>query len=679
MAEVTCSLLPTAMRELQAEWASSGTIASYDFGGGEVTAAYTSDVALSGTSITARPDSLSLDYQTALAFGPVETGSTASGSVAKAWMVQNSYNDSTLTGSVILSRENDTGDDWRTGLVLFEYSGSTIDEIDLSFDQSARPTVSAERQDIVNELSQSQVWFYRYSTPLSAFTFSGIATGSSPRVMLDAPEDVADSDVVLFYVKSITSEMNSGGWGIGGYIEATGSGISGDFSSSYQDGLTTLSLAPYHVSDPAIREEGKFTSQPDTGPSIGITGSFNPPGVASLGVTIVDPDYAGNTVSAYNSGGILIDQKSFIYDGTPGVVTKDTQFINPPSGTYIRTFRLHPATSDYVGYDAVYFEPTTGSLPGTFSSQQVYYRQQRDNYAIEYPVPLTEVSFLEYVDWLYGEYTGTIGEIETGSFQGDLVWRGWATGSLSGAWTGTFTASSGFMTESMDTGSFTGSFTGSLSGTFQGYASGAITGTLWGKRGFQGSDAVFVGTTSSSLVAGEDFLYELFLEDVVKLRDNRLALYVTRRNIDSGSSDMGEYRAQKLETILYPQQISEDEYTASVSYLTSSLYPLIDHFVYDVDSFVSGSSLIYSSSMREIVVTQSVYDVDSFVSGSALIDSASMRSIVITHTVYDVDSFVTGSALITSGSVSEIIVAHPVYDKDSFVSGSAIIWSASLE
>jgi len=244
MAEVTCSILPAKMRELRAEWASSGSIA--EFGG--ASASYTTDVVLSDTSIEARPDSLSWDYQTSFAFGPIETGSTESGSIDKAWRIQNFYNEGTFTGSVVLSRENDAGNNWRTGSVLFEYSGSRIEEIDITFDQSARAIVIADRRFVVADISQSQVWLYRFDTGEGDFIFTGIATGSTPRTMLDDPIDVTNSDVLAFYVRGVNSEDHIGSWGIGQFISATGSGISNNFSSSFQDGAVTLSLYPYHVS-----------------------------------------------------------------------------------------------------------------------------------------------------------------------------------------------------------------------------------------------------------------------------------------------------------------------------------------------------------------------------------------------------------------------------------------------
>ena len=666
MAEVTCSLLPTKMREFRAEWASSGSIAEFDFGSGPVTASYTTDVELTDTSLEARPDALSLDYQTGFAFGPIETGSTASGSIDKAWRIQNLYNEGTFTGSVVLSRENDAGDNWRTGSVLFEYSGSTIEEIDLTFDQSARAIVTGDRKFIVASISQSQVWLYRFDAGEGAFIFTGIATGSTSRVMLDDPIDTANSDVLVFYVKSVTSEAQFGSWGVGQFIAATGSGTSGVFSSSYQDNAITLSLSPYHVSNPAVAELGVFTSKPSTEASLGITGSFNPDGVASIGATIDGPDFAGNSIIAYDSGGIEIGQASFTF--LEGFVNKDTKFVNAPSGTFIRTFHLVAADADYVGYDAVYFEPVSGSVSGTFSSQQVYYRQQRDNYAIETPVPLTEAVFLEWVDWMFGSFTGSIGGgEERGVLVGELQWEGYVSGTIIGDWSGS----------DIGSGSFSGSLTGSASGTILGFASGNMSGTFSGSRGF--NDGILDGFTSSSLVAGAEFLYELFLEDVVKLRDNRLSLYVTRRNIDSGSADLGEYRAQKLETLIYPHQIAEDEYTASVSYLTSSLLPLIEHPVFDVDSHVSASLNIESGSMRTILIKHSVFDVDSHVSTSLNLESGSIREIVITHSVFDVDSHVSSSLEMESGSMRQIVIEHTAFDKDSHVSSSMDILSGSLE
>jgi len=825
MPEVTCSLLPQKMRELQAEWASSGSIAAYDFGaGGSVTASYTSDVTLTNASIVARPDALSLDYKTGFAFGPIENGNTASGSIARAWRIQNLYNESSFTGSVVLSRENDAGNNWDTGSVLFEYSGSRIEEIDLTFDQSGRPVVTGDRRFIVADISQSQVWLYRFSTVASAFIFTGIATGSTPRIMLDDPIDVSNSDVLLFYVRGYTSEDRFGSWGIGQFIAATGSGVSGDFSSSYQTGSVTLSLSPYHFSSESLNEIGVFTSQTGRDPSIGITGSFNFPGVASLGVTIVGPDAAGNQLFAYNTAGGLIDQRSFLYDSNANVLTKDTQVIHATSGSYIRTFRLAPATNDYVGYDMILFEPTSGSTEGNFSTQQVYYRQQRDNYAIEYVVPLIEDTFLEWVDWMFGSFTGTIGGgDEPGVLIGEVVWESWVSGTIIGTWSGSFTGSSliyhtgsgisGSSSESMcdnninieihqyhlssgsgeqgifssrptvsasvqmtisfsdpyvhrvgmrcinanyandligfdssgnevdratfpyvfgqttgpwteayitasgvagtgsspivrvvvdpdpldyiafdsllyspilptsdfigESGSFQGILTGSVSGNVLGFASGAMTGTFSGSRGF--NDGILTGSTSSSLIEGELFIYDLFLEDVTKLRDNRLSLYVSRRNIDSGSGDIGEYRVQKLETILYPQKVVEDEYTASVTYLTSSLLPIIAHTVYDIDSYVSASMMLESGSLRQFILTHSVYDKDSYVSSSMTLESGSLRQFILTHSVYDKDSYVSSSMVLSSGSMRQIVITHTVYDKDSYVSSSVNLLSGSLE
>ena len=148
---ITCSLLPTKMREFKEQWLSSGSIVAFDFGTGLITASnITTDVEIQSGSLDTRPDGLALDYQTSWAFGPIETGSVVSGSVTASWRVRNIYTESTQTGSVFLDRENDAGDNWRTGSLLFIYTGSAIKEIDLTFDQSGRPVVSGDRDVVIS-------------------------------------------------------------------------------------------------------------------------------------------------------------------------------------------------------------------------------------------------------------------------------------------------------------------------------------------------------------------------------------------------------------------------------------------------------------------------------------------------------------------------------------------------
>ena len=808
------------MRELQREWDSSGSIAAFDFGAGTVTASNIStSVSIFSGSLTTRPDSLALDYQTAWAFGPIETGSIVSGALTSSWRIENSYSIVTQTGSILLSRENDAGTNWRTALELFEYNGSPLEEIDLTFDQAGRPAVCAERKTIINAATHSIVWLHRFV--VSAFVFSSIATGSSPRILLDDPIDISESDVLVFYVKSITSENSDG------FIFSTGSGITGDPSTSLCGGDLTMSLQPYVVANSAFRERGNFSSLSGVGASIGITGSFNV-GVSSVGATIVDPDFDPNTIKVFDSAGALIDTKVFLSDGIPGAETKDTKIISG-NGTPIKSFQLDPAPADYVGYDYIIIEPTSSCNIGTFSTQQVYFRVQRELFATESVVPLVEARFQELLSVIIGSMTASIGTLdpEQASIQGQLFGgnallpSGLAEGTISGSpcgvlipnvsqsslsasmitprtqflagsgsdsvgdvdlmfdgstatrWEpggsqangqkfiinfqatesvggiymdifsdgvpGTFdiataTNSSVFVSRAisisgsdplvcMFTGSVlathikvelrsphppptpdrwrvadvnifdgivafsvSGSLTGSLTGTIDGFVSGAVSGIITHQDDLIGSAT---GTVSQSLVDGDDFLYELFLEDVVKLTDNRVALYVSRRNIDSGSNDFGEYRVNKFETILFPQRIIgddvEDQWSASVDLVSGTLTSAIEYTVFDIDAIQSMSLFIPSgsSSLLDAVITHSVFDIDNIQSMSLFIPSgsSSLVDIIITHSVFDIDNIQSMSLFIPSGSSSlvALLLTHSITDKDSFVSYSCDILSGSFE
>ena len=825
MADVSCNLLPTKMREFRTEWESSGSIGAFDFGAGLVSASnITTGVEIQSGSLGTRPDSLALDYQTSWAFGPIETGSIVSGSISSAWKIENSHSAATQTGSVFLARENDVGDNWRTGSLLFIYTGSAIKEIDLTFDQSARPVVCGDRDVVISgSVTTSLVHLYRFVTADNDFVFSEVATGSSPRVILDDPIDLTDSDVLLFYVKSLTSENAQGDFAL-----SSGSGVDDVPSSSLCSDAITMSLTPYKVSLPAARERGFFTSKHGTGVSIGITGSFNTP-VSAVGARIVDPDVDTNEIIAFNAAGSEVGRKTFLGDGTTGVETKDLQIVDVGSAI-IRSFTLSPGATDYVGYDYILIATTASCAVQTFSSQQVYFRQQRDNFAIERVVPLIEARFQELLNIVIGQFTGSIGTLNpedagldgelfasqsvcqvggfasgtlSGSFQGlvlpnvsatlpdtSFISRStWSAGSgttnpgdfglavdgASGRWTPgvaqavgqqfiinflstqsvgglhiqhkndeqpatfdifTATASGSFViqafsvsgtnpgisdaigqthlfTESVDavflqlalrstnpassqwgieeidvfnqTSSliFSGTLTGSHFGKIDGFVSGCMTGTVTHSGDLIGS--VTASSTSQSLVDGDDFLFELFLEDAVKLNDNRVALYVSRRNIDSGSNDFGEYRANKFETILFPQRVVEDQWSASVDFLTGSLRPTIQHTAFDKDSFVSHSLAIQldTSSLTSFVIEHVVFDKDAFVSHSLAIlaETSSLDVVVIAHTVFDKDSFVSHSIAIQAdtSSLDVVVITHTVFDKDSFVSHSMAITSGSFE
>ena len=234
--------------------------------------------------------------------------------------------------------------------------------------------------------------------------------------------------------------------------------------------------------------------------------------------------------------------------------------------------------------------------------------------------------------------------------------------------------------------SFDGSLTGSHTGTIEGFISGCMSGTISHSGDFIGAAT---GTTSQIVQDGDDFLYELFLEDVVKLTDGRVAVYVSRRNVDSGSNDLGEYKVNKFETILFPQLIidgnTEDQWSSSVDLISSSLEPIIIHTAFDIESVVSMSLFIPSgsSSLRDAVINSTSFDIETIPSMSLFLPSgsSSLRTLIIDSTSFDIEAVLSMSLSIPSGSSSliEIVTTHSIFDKDSFVSYSCAITSGSFE
>jgi hypothetical protein len=96
---------------------------------------------------------------------------------------------------------------------------------------------------------------------------------------------------------------------------------------------------------------GGFQSTPGSSFQTTITVTFAI-AVNSVSVTILDPDFGGNAMEAYDSGGTLLGRVSFVGDEAPGTFSMDTRSI---SATGIARVLLIPDPSDYVAYSNVTF------------------------------------------------------------------------------------------------------------------------------------------------------------------------------------------------------------------------------------------------------------------------------------------------------------------------------------
>ncbi len=684
---VTCYLLPSDMREVQAQWASSGSVSHYDFGSGIVTTPAQFPLELSGSDIEIRPDALAFDYNISFAYGPSETGSTLAGFINKAWRLSHVYNDPAAnSGTFYLARENDAGTDWRTDLPLFTYTGSEAVEIDLVFDQAGRPVVAAERLLIDGYATESFVWLYRYEAAVGDFTLRRITTGSNPRVILDDPVQPEISDVLLFYRRGITSEVKVSA--SAHMISATGSGTDDVYSSSYMNGNIDLTMIPYKyvADDPTY--PGIFTSARPTEP-VAITGTFSEP-VRQVGAVIVGAESSQSYLNAYDITGTLVACGSFVPNLTPDgadyyttlVETKDLLIVKPDTEDItIKYFHLIPGPwpeeRQSMGYDTVLFLPVSGTENGDnvtpYAYNYLYTRRQGDDYELEVPVPLGDTQFFESHYVFTGSVTGSVGTGQAAEISGVFHDSSYMSGSIT-----LIDAYSGTLYTSGSNSEFIGWATASVDG----FASGTFTGSF--RVADYAWNAIVTGTAYREYTAQTPYIYELFLEDALKLRDNRVSLYVSRRNMDSSSVDLGEYQLSKIDSLIYPLWIEELELSHSVAFITGTLNPILDVIMHVTESIMP-SILIPSGThiLRDAVITHSIYTTESIMP-SILIPSGThvMYDTLITHTVYDKDGFTSHS--VTMGSDESVLnrdmfLKYYSYYKDSFASWSYGITTGSLE
>jgi hypothetical protein len=135
-----------------------------------------------------------------------------------------------------------------------------------------------------------------------------------------------------------------------------------DAASGTCDGVT-YTISPFQpgVAFPA------WQNAPGTGQSAPITVAFSDP-VASVTITIEDPTYAGNSMTAYAADGSVVGTAQFSFSGQPGTNIPDTKTITGKISQVVLT----PPTGDYVTYHGSF---STGKL--TLACDKV--RVQRGN------------------------------------------------------------------------------------------------------------------------------------------------------------------------------------------------------------------------------------------------------------------------------------------------------------
>ncbi|MCK9513664.1 MAG: hypothetical protein M0R28_20905 [Pigmentiphaga sp.] len=146
-----------------------------------------------GTSSTRRPGALSLDYLISWSIGPNDLSDTSMGLLHRVWRIRVDN----LLGKVYVQRSKEPigapQDGWEPEFELFSFTISEIYEIDLAFDQNGGAVVVAERPG-------NQLWLYWFSPVAGNYVFEEIGEGRTPRLLLDDPQSLGESEILLFYI-----------------------------------------------------------------------------------------------------------------------------------------------------------------------------------------------------------------------------------------------------------------------------------------------------------------------------------------------------------------------------------------------------------------------------------------------------------------------------------------------
>lgn len=156
-------------------------------------------------SLLSRDDAISRDYTIAFTMGPEEISDTSLGIYVRVWRTEADYDVVAGTGRVLLTRQNDEGTGWRETIELFNYEGAPIREVDLAFDQNGNVVVAGDR--LTGAAGESRIWLYWFSPTAGNFVFEDLTTGRTPRLLLDAPESIDDSDLLVFYLNDTNQRV----------------------------------------------------------------------------------------------------------------------------------------------------------------------------------------------------------------------------------------------------------------------------------------------------------------------------------------------------------------------------------------------------------------------------------------------------------------------------------------
>lgn len=570
MPPVSCSVLPFIMRETYADWTSP-----------------TGTITLQNSSLDLRPGAVTQDYKAAFSYGPIEVGNLISGSINRVWRAR--AVSASLSSSVIISNEVSGGFSPESTLFTFVHGVSgTISELDIGFGSDGRPVIAAQRNA---DDGVPAVWLYWFNPFVANFVFQQFQSQSiTPRIILDNPEDIGNSDLLLFYVNRNTGQV---------------------YYRQQRDQYGIEYLVPTPVS---VNLNGQVISNSITF----LSGSAFLRGVGSGSVTTANMvgQFIGSGSNISGTGTASLSTETSTSLAFTGTI--NGQYDGVFSGSYNNGFTIVSGSA----LSGSFF----GFLSGAFSASN--------------------------------SITGVITRTQVGSF-GPVV-DGW----------GSFRA-----TASADllTGSFVVTGSGFLSGLTQ---MSSWSGSATGNFAVEYTNGTISGSTTQ--------FQEIYLEDAVKLRDSRVAVFYSKRNASTDQWEIGRY-----ETVLYPFFGDFDRISTDLSFVTASVREVLLSFlktgslVTEQFIFDSTSVSLFSGSIRDVLINyfrtgSLVTEAFIFDSGSISIFSGSVQDVIINHTMSRQDVLTSASIQLVTGSLNTIVLEHTMFFQDTFPSATIALVSGTL-
>jgi hypothetical protein len=164
---------------------------------------------------------------------------------------------------------------------------------------------------------------------------------------------------------------------------------------------------------------------------------------------------------------------------------------------------------------------------------------------------------------------------------------------------------------------------------------------------------------------------QLYVEDVARTRDNRLAVIYAVRN-----PTLGQYSVHRQESALYPYFHEPERLGPSVSVVgpSSLVTALIAHILFDIDK-VAPTVSVAAGSLLNTLIAHTLFDIDK-VAPTLSVSAGTFLAVVLTHTHFDIDK-VAPTVAVQAGSLANVVIVHTLFDIDK-VAPTVSITSGSL-